>query len=133
MIEMFWKVIESFSIEDRMQFIRFSSGNLGLPAPGLKWEDNISVIILSRERKEKSQEIIDLMRKLGFKESQIRIKEREIDFSVRQIQNIVSNHTSKLDLKEMENVYHILFRLMKLTLQNMEIFQLVMTKLIIHQ
>lgn len=56
MIEMFWKVIESFSIEDRMQFIRFSSGNLGLPAPGLKWEDNISVIILSRERKEKRNE-----------------------------------------------------------------------------
>ena len=27
-----------------------------MPAPGLKWEDNISVIILSRERKEKRNE-----------------------------------------------------------------------------
>lgn len=58
-----------------------------------------------RERKEKSQEIIDLMRKLGFKESQIRIKEREIDFSVRQIQNIVSKvKNAVLDNKEAKEI-----------------------------
>ncbi|KAK8892306.1 hypothetical protein M9Y10_029531 [Tritrichomonas musculus] len=53
MKKMFWNVMKSFSPEERMLFIRFSSGNLGLPAPGLKWEENIKVDILSRDSKEK--------------------------------------------------------------------------------
>lgn len=43
--EIFWQVIEKLSVEERMLFIKFSSGNLGLPAPGLRWETNIQVEI----------------------------------------------------------------------------------------
>lgn len=49
MKEMFWKVIESFTVEERMLFIKFSSGNLGLPAPGLRWEKDLIVNILNKE------------------------------------------------------------------------------------
>lgn len=61
-----------------------------------------------RERKNKSQEVIDIMRKLGFKESQIRIKEREIDFSLRQIQKIISKvKNAVLDTKEEKEITEI--------------------------
>lgn len=33
MKKMFWNIMESFSNEERLLFIRFSSGNMGLPAP----------------------------------------------------------------------------------------------------
>mgnify|MGYP001034075070 CR=1 FL=1 len=52
--QMFWNVMESFSVEERMKFIRFSSGNLSLPAPGMKWEENISVNILQPGKEGKS-------------------------------------------------------------------------------
>lgn len=45
-IKMFWDVMESFSVEERMLFIKFSSGNIGLPAPGLKWVKDIEVDIV---------------------------------------------------------------------------------------
>ena len=51
---MFWNVLESFTPDERMKFIRFSTGNLGLPAPGLKWDENMSVEICSREDREKN-------------------------------------------------------------------------------
>ena len=56
MVKMFWNVMESFSIEERMLFIRFSSGNMGLPAPGLKWDKDLKVNILSREETIKNKQ-----------------------------------------------------------------------------
>lgn len=44
--------MESFSAKERMLFIRFVSGNLGLPAPGLKWDELIQVEFLSKKDKE---------------------------------------------------------------------------------
>ena len=52
-IKMFWNVMESLSPDERMQFIKFSSGNLGLPAPGLKWEKDLHVAIMDKDFKEK--------------------------------------------------------------------------------
>ena len=52
MKEMFWNVMESFSVDERMQFIKFASGNLGLPPAGMKWERPLVVNILSKDQKE---------------------------------------------------------------------------------
>lgn len=52
LIKMFWNVMNKMSPDDRMQFIKFSTGNLGLPAPGLKWDKDLSIDITSREEKE---------------------------------------------------------------------------------
>lgn len=49
MIKMFWNVIDSLSLKQRIMFIKFSSGNMGLPAPGLRWESDIEVNILPKE------------------------------------------------------------------------------------
>lgn len=53
MKKMFWNVMESFSEDERMLFIRFSSGNMGLPAPGLRWEKDLNVKILSKNNPNK--------------------------------------------------------------------------------
>ncbi|KAK8834604.1 hypothetical protein M9Y10_026236 [Tritrichomonas musculus] len=45
-IKIFWDVMESFSAEERMMFRKFSSGNIELPAPGLKWARDIEVDIV---------------------------------------------------------------------------------------
>lgn len=49
---MFWNVIESFSPEERILLIKFSSGNMGLPSPGVRWKDDIKVVILSKENQQ---------------------------------------------------------------------------------
>ena len=54
LIRMFWNVMQKFTPDERMQFIRFSTGNLGLPAPGLKWDKKLTVEISSRSEKEKN-------------------------------------------------------------------------------
>lgn len=51
-VQIFWNVIESFSVEERILFIKFSSGNMGLPAPGLKWKNDINVIIKEKNDKD---------------------------------------------------------------------------------
>ena len=48
MVNMFWNVMNSFSVNERMLFIKFSSGNIGLPAPGTKWNKDLEVNILSK-------------------------------------------------------------------------------------
>ena len=50
MIKMFWNVIESFSLEERILFIKFSTGSQGLPAPGMRWETDLQVRILTKEQ-----------------------------------------------------------------------------------
>lgn len=48
MVNMFWNVMNSFSVNERMLFIKFSSGNIGLPAPGTKWNKDLEVNFLSK-------------------------------------------------------------------------------------
>lgn len=50
--QMFWNVMNSFSVKERMLFIRFVSGNLGLHAPELKWDKLIQVDFESINDKE---------------------------------------------------------------------------------
>lgn len=53
LIRMFWNVMEnSLSANERIQFIRFSNGSSGLPAPGMRWPSDLEVSILSRKDKE---------------------------------------------------------------------------------
>ncbi|KAK8878322.1 hypothetical protein M9Y10_005088 [Tritrichomonas musculus] len=54
MEQMFWNVMESFSVEERMLFIRFSTGSLGLPAPGLRWEKDLTVKIYTKEETDRT-------------------------------------------------------------------------------
>ena len=49
---MFWNVIETFSPEERILLIRFSSGNMGLPSPGVRWKEDIKVKILPKENEQ---------------------------------------------------------------------------------
>jgi len=41
--EMLWRVLESFTPEERMLFIKFGSGRMGLPAPGTEWKTKLRV------------------------------------------------------------------------------------------
>lgn len=50
MTTMFWKVTEELSVEERIGFIRFSSGSNGLPVFGMKWKDDLKVMIVSKEQ-----------------------------------------------------------------------------------
>jgi hypothetical protein len=36
-IGMLWRVLERFTPEERMMFIKFATGRMGLPPPGMKW------------------------------------------------------------------------------------------------
>lgn len=58
MTNMFWNVIESFSVEERIGFIRFTSGSNGLPAVGLNWQSNLKVNILSKEETQRVKKIL---------------------------------------------------------------------------
>lgn len=44
------KRYKSLTPQQIILFISFSSGNMGLPAPGLRWEKDIVVTILPKER-----------------------------------------------------------------------------------
>lgn len=41
-------VMISFSADERNLFIKFLSGNIGLPAPGTRWNKDLEVNILSK-------------------------------------------------------------------------------------
>jgi E3 ubiquitin-protein ligase HERC1 len=41
--KMLWRVLESFTAEERMMFIKFGCGRMSLPAPGLRWSSNLKV------------------------------------------------------------------------------------------
>jgi hypothetical protein len=42
-VEMLWAILEQFSTQERMLFIKFSSGRMGLPPPGCNWTSQISI------------------------------------------------------------------------------------------
>jgi hypothetical protein len=44
---MFWRVMRSFTPEERISFIGFASGRGGLPPPGMHWESQIEIEFLS--------------------------------------------------------------------------------------
>jgi hypothetical protein len=46
---MLWRVLESFSSEERVAFIAFASGRGGLPPPGNEWESKISITFCDRD------------------------------------------------------------------------------------
>ena len=41
--KMLWHVLESFSAEERMLFIKFATGRMGLPPPGSKWHSELTI------------------------------------------------------------------------------------------
>ena len=41
--KMLWQVLESFSSEERMLFIKFATGRMGLPPPGSKWHSDLTI------------------------------------------------------------------------------------------
>lgn len=41
--KMLWRVLESFSPEERMLFIKFATGRMGLPPPGSKWHSDLNI------------------------------------------------------------------------------------------
>ena len=41
--DMLWKVLESFTPDERMLFIKFGCGRMGLPPPGSKWEKKLNI------------------------------------------------------------------------------------------
>ena len=55
----FWNVMESFSVHERLLFIRFSSGYMGLPTEGLNWVKKLEVIFCDESD---SQRIFNLPR-----------------------------------------------------------------------
>ena len=42
-IEMLWSVLEEFTPEERMLFIKFGCGRMGLPPPGMSWSQKLSI------------------------------------------------------------------------------------------
>ncbi|EAX99209.1 hypothetical protein TVAG_236540 [Trichomonas vaginalis G3] len=40
---MLWKVIESFTPNERMLFIKFATGRMGLPSPGMSWHSSLTI------------------------------------------------------------------------------------------
>jgi E3 ubiquitin-protein ligase HERC1 len=40
---MLWRVLESFSPEERMLFVKFATGRMGLPPPGSRWHSDLTV------------------------------------------------------------------------------------------
>ncbi|KAH0793030.1 putative E3 ubiquitin-protein ligase HERC1 [Histomonas meleagridis] len=42
--QMLWEVLEGFSPEERMLFIKFATGRMGLPPPGMKWHSELSIV-----------------------------------------------------------------------------------------
>lgn len=44
---MFWNVMETLSVDYRRKFIKFASGNMGLPPPGQHWNRLLKVSILN--------------------------------------------------------------------------------------
>ena len=49
-VKMFWDLMNNFSVEQRMSFIRFSSGRIALPAPGLRWPTDLSIKFLEKPK-----------------------------------------------------------------------------------
>lgn len=47
---MLWRVLESFTPEERMLFIKFGCGRMGLPPPGMKWSSNLTINFKSSEK-----------------------------------------------------------------------------------
>jgi E3 ubiquitin-protein ligase HERC1 len=41
---MLWHVLESFSAEERMLFIKFATGRMGLPPPGSRWHSDLTIV-----------------------------------------------------------------------------------------
>jgi E3 ubiquitin-protein ligase HERC1 len=41
--KMLWRVLESFTTDERMMFIKFGCGRMSLPAPGLTWSSHLKV------------------------------------------------------------------------------------------
>jgi E3 ubiquitin-protein ligase HERC1 len=41
--QMLWRVLETFSNEDRMLFIKFGSGRMSLPPPGMSWSQKLRI------------------------------------------------------------------------------------------
>ena len=41
--QMLWEVLENFSSEERMLFIKFATGCMGLPPPGTKWHNDLTI------------------------------------------------------------------------------------------
>lgn len=58
MTKIFWNVMESFSIDERIAFIRFTSGSNGLPATGLRWQDDLKVKIISKEESLRTKKVL---------------------------------------------------------------------------
>ena len=49
-IQMLWKVLESFTAEERLLFIKFACGRMGLPPPGSSWGTNIQIIFKANSK-----------------------------------------------------------------------------------
>jgi hypothetical protein len=41
---MLWRVLETFSAEERMLFIKFATGRMGLPPPGSRWHSDLTIV-----------------------------------------------------------------------------------------
>ena len=41
--KMLWEVLEEFSSEERMLFVKFATGRMGLPPPGSKWHSDLTI------------------------------------------------------------------------------------------
>lgn len=52
--KMLWHVLESFSAEERMLFIKFATGRMGLPPPGSKWHSELTITWVQPTVKEDS-------------------------------------------------------------------------------
>lgn len=42
-VQMLWEVLERFTSEERMLFIKFATGRMGLPPPGMKWSSPLCI------------------------------------------------------------------------------------------
>jgi E3 ubiquitin-protein ligase HERC1 len=48
--QMLWRVLETFSNEERMLFIKFGSGRMSLPPPGMSWGQKLRIDFRSYDR-----------------------------------------------------------------------------------
>jgi hypothetical protein len=49
---MLWSVLEKFSPEERMLFIKFATGRMGLPPPGGKWHSDLTITWVQSSQKD---------------------------------------------------------------------------------
>jgi E3 ubiquitin-protein ligase HERC1 len=50
-VEMLWRVLEGFSHTERCLFVKFASGRMSLPAPGIAWERPLRIEVMRDDGK----------------------------------------------------------------------------------